>query len=290
MHEARYYESLEQDAVNKANTLRCLLCPHECVIPDDKKGICTVRENRGGRLYATSYGRITSVALDPIEKKPLYHFHKGSHILSIGSYGCNFHCGFCQNHDISMGSPRYDNIEPRELAAMSKRLSTRGNIGVAYTYNEPFISAEYMNDCMNLIHEQGQKNVVVTNGYVSEPVLRDLLPLIDAMNIDLKSFNDAFYQKIGGHASPVKKNIELAANHCHVEVTTLIIPGENDSEEEMDELSGWLASIDKKIPLHVSRFFPRHKYEDREATDVGTVYRLADVARRHLDHVYTGNC
>jgi pyruvate formate lyase activating enzyme len=233
------------------------------------------------------------MALDPIEKKPLYHFHPGSYILSVGSYGCNLRCPFCQNHEISMADKQRAGVEyisPEQLVEYAVKLKPRGNIGVAFTYNEPLIGYEYVRDCAKIAKEQGLKLVLVSNGYVHEEPLKKLLPLIDAMNIDLKAFTEEFYIKLSGHIEPVKRAIEIALKQCHVEVTTLIVPGENDSPEEMRELSVWLAGVDENIPLHISRFFPRYNMADRNATPVGTVYSLADIAREKLKFVHEGNC
>lgn len=284
MKEALFYEACDNQKV------RCNLCPHNCLIPTGEKGICNVRQNKNGRLLAASYGKITSIALDPIEKKPLYHFHPGKKILSLGSFGCNFHCGFCQNHEISMGNPNYRLFTANDIAELSIELAVQDNIGVAYTYNEPFMGIEFMKDCSQHIVEQGQKNVIVTNGYVKEEPLQSILPFIHAMNIDLKSFNSSFYQKIGGKTSDVMRTIEIASKNCHVEVTTLIIAGENDTKEEMKRLAEWLSKIDKEIPLHISRFFPAHQYSNRGATPVETVYGLVEMAKQYLTYVYAGNC
>ena len=284
--EARYY--LKKD--NKK--VRCLLCPHMCFIPDGGRGLCHVRVNMAGRLYAESYGHISSLALDPIEKKPLQRFFPGSRILSAGSCGCNLRCGFCQNHDISMGS--IDTVQsslilPQELIGKAADLVPEGNIGLAYTYNEPLVGYEYVADCAKLAHRNKLKNVLVTNGFINQEPLIALLPDIDAMNIDLKSFSERFYKKIGGALEPVKNTIRLAAEACHVEITTLIIPGENDSIDEVEALAAWLASVDPKLPLHITRFFPRYKMQDRLPTPVEDIFKLAEAARKHLTYVYEGN-
>ena len=284
MKEAAFYEPLENQAVE------CRLCPHHCRIPAGGRGLCGVRRNRDGTLLAESYGRITSMALDPIEKKPLARFHPGSRILSLGSYGCNFRCGFCQNHEISMKESDYQELSPGQVSAASIQIADEGNIGVAYTYNEPLISYEFVRDCAELIAAQGQKNVLVTNGFVCREPLAELLPLIHGMNIDLKSFTPAFYEEIGGKLEDVRRTIQLAASCCHVEVTTLIIPGKNDSVQEMGELSRWLAGIGKDIPLHISRFFPAHKLRDIPPTPVETIYQLVGTAQESLRYVYPGNC
>jgi len=286
LKEALFYEKKDGKKV------RCTLCPHMCYIPDGGRGMCRVRANTKGRLYAESYGLLTSIALDPIEKKPLYRFFPGSRILSAGSYGCNFRCSFCQNYAISQADK--DSVEtffvkPEELVDRAAACVPEGNIGLAYTYNEPFVSYEYVLDCARLARERNLRNVLVTNGFVNEAPLKRLLPDIDAMNIDLKSFSANFYKRVGGELEAVKRTIRLAAAECHVEVTTLIIPGENDSPEEIDQLSAWLATLSPELPLHITRFFPRYRMLDKQPTPVSEIYSLAEVARRHLNYVFEGN-
>jgi pyruvate formate lyase activating enzyme len=273
----------------------CRVCPHSCSIAPGTPGRCRGRINREGRIVPVNYGIITSLALDPIEKKPLNRFYPGSRILSAGSFGCNLNCPFCQNHEIAAAGEsdfrRLYEVSPKELCSLAKSETVRGNIGVAYTYNEALAGYEYVRDSAYLVHEAGMLNVLVTNGMAELPVLEELLPYIDAMNIDLKGFTDRYYSKIlGGDRAMVMHFIEHAAENCHVELTTLIIPDENDSENEMRELSSWVASLSPEIPLHISRFFPRFHMTDRDATDVSLIYRLADVAREKLKYVYTGNC
>ena len=278
---------------------RCDVCFHHCDIPEGRTGFCGARVCEGGRVIAGNYGRATALALDPIEKKPLRRFHPGSSILSVGSYGCNLRCPFCQNHDISWSAAalaqagRAEIITPSELVDMGVELRSRGNVGLAFTYNEPLVGWEYVRDAAALAHERGLLTVLVTNGTAELPVLEVIAPHIDAMNIDLKGFTDRYYARVlGGSLGMVKAFIERASQLAHVELTTLIVPGENDSEEEMRELSGWVASLEdgKRIPLHISRFFPRFHMTDRPPTDVRRVYRLAEVARENLEYVYTGNC
>ena len=283
----------------------CEVCFRYCDIPEGGLGFCGARTCRGGEVTAANYGIVTSLALDPIEKKPLARFRPGSMILSAGSYGCNLRCPFCQNYQISWSDEAYrsagmaEYIAPEELAAIARSCAGRGNIGVAYTYNEPLIGYEYIRDTAKLVHEQGMANVLVTNGTASLQVLSELLPYIDAMNIDLKGFTDHYYNEVlGGSRAMTMAFIEEAVKHCHVELTTLIVPGENDSVDEMLRMTEWIAGltdgcgrrIGPEIPLHVTRFFPRFNMTDRGATDVGLVYRLADAARRSLKYVYTGNC
>lgn len=270
----------------------CKICPHYCKIEEGRRGLCGARENRGGVIVDENYGKLTSLALDPIEKKPLRRFHPGGLILSAGSYGCNFRCPFCQNYEIStMHSPgdRTVFIPPEVLAQKALELRAQGNTGIAFTYNEPTVSFEYVRDCEALNRKNGLANVLVTNGYLNEGPLRELLAATDAMNIDLKSFSEDFYRRIGGGLEEVKRTIELSAAQCHVEVTTLVIPGGNDSPEEMRKLSGWLASVDPRIPLHVTRFFPRYRMLNRGPTPVETIHSLAGVARESLAYVYEGN-
>ena len=271
----------------------CPICPRHCRLEESQSSFCRARRNVGGRVISENYGQLTALALDPIEKKPLRRFHPGSSILSAGSFGCNLRCPFCQNHHISMVSAETPDtvfLSPEELARRAKGLEPQGNIGVAYTYNEPLVGYEYLLDSAKALRGMGMKNVVVTNGYIDATPLLELLPFLDAMNIDLKGFTGAFYRKLGGDLDTVKQSISLAAARIHVEVTTLIIPGENDSEAEMEALSAWLASVREDIPLHISRFFPRYRYARKDATPADTIYHLAEIARRRLRFVYAGNC
>ena len=279
----------------------CSVCFRHCKIEEGQIGFCGGRTAKDGQTAAYNYGRITSLALDPIEKKPLSRFYPGSRILSAGSFGCTLRCPFCQNYEISWSKQamRYaekaETLSPEELADLAEQLKTRDNIGIAFTYNEPLIGYEFVRDTAKLAHERGMKNVLVTNGTAALSVLEELKPYIDAMNVDLKGFTDRYYSEVlGGDRKMVMDFIETAAGFCHVELTTLIVPGENDSEEEMRELSAWVSRLrnpdGESIPLHVSRFFPRFHMQDRGPTDVRTVYRLAEVAREKLEYVYTGNC
>ena len=283
----------------------CNVCFRHCSINDGELGFCRARSSKDGHVYPINYSRITSLALDPIEKKPLNRFYPGSRILSVGSFGCNLRCPFCQNSEISWDDQvdrwqkSAESLSPKELADIAKECVSRGNIGVAFTYNEPLIGYEYVRDTAKLIHDMGMKNVLVTNGTATKEVYDKLADYIDAMNIDLKGFNEHYYRDVlKGDLDMVLEMIGSAVKRCHVELTTLIIPGENDSEEEMRQISTWISelkdangnTIGQNIPLHISRFFPCFHMTDRDATDVSKVYRLADVAREKLKYVYTGNC
>jgi len=237
------------------------------------------------------YGRVSSIALDPVEKKPLYRFHPGRNVLSIGGFGCNMRCPFCQNCEISMEHDETRQnariFTPEQINGLARQTVSENNIGVAYTYNEPLIGYEFLYDCARLVRDAGLKNVVVTNGYISREPLEALLPLIDAMNIDLKGFSDRFYQELSGGLEAVKETIAIARERCHVEITTLIIPGEN--ENDVVELARWIASLDPEIPLHLSRFFPRYRYSDRAPTPRETILKLRDEAGKFLTNVFVGN-
>ena len=283
----------------------CGVCFRHCNIPEGGTGFCGARTCQDGQVIPESYGKITALMLDPIEKKPLSRFHPGSRILSVGSYGCNLRCPFCQNYDISWGEEvnlrekESEEITPQELADTALFYRDRGNIGVAFTYNEPLIGYEFVRDTAKIVHDAGMLNVLVSNGTAELSVLEEILPYIDAMNIDLKGFTDEYYSEVlDGSRKMVMDFIERAVKDCHVELTTLIIPGENDSEDEIRRMSKWIAGLKDKdgnvmggdIPLHISRFFPRFHMTDRNATEVKKVYRLAEVARENLKYVYTGNC
>ena len=281
---AMYYERIEDSKV------RCHLCPHNCVIIPGRVGVCRARKNVDGDLYSMNYGKITSLALDPIEKKPLHRFHPGSLILSAGTFGCNLKCSFCQNWSIAHGNPPTADIAPQELVSKALEFLKDGNIGIAYTYNEPVIWYEFVYETAGLARKDGLVNVLVTNGFINQEPLRELLPYIDAMNIDLKGFTDQYYRNTcGGALDDVMKTIETASGKCHVEVTTLVVPGLNDSIREIEELSKWLSSISKYIPLHLSRYFPNYRMQDRPPTPVATLLQARDKAREYLEYVYLGN-
>ena len=282
----------------------CDVCFRHCQLKEGQTGACQNRIARNGKTEDKNYGKISGLQLDPIEKKPLARFCPGSMILSVGSFGCNLHCPFCQNHSISWSEEAAEDAEtalkisPEELADMAERLKDRGNIGIAFTYNEPLIGWEFVLDTAKLVRAKGMKTVLVTNGTAELPVLHRLGPYIDAMNIDLKGFTDHYYDTVlGGNRPMVMRFIEEAVSYAHVELTTLIVPGENDTQEEMRRLASWVSGlkdkngeiVGKRIPLHVTRFFPRFHMTDRGPTDVANLYRLAETAREYLDHVYLGN-
>ncbi len=284
---------------------RCGVCFHHCEIAEGGRGFCGARTCLNGVIIPQNYGRITGLALDPIEKKPLKRFYPGTRILSVGSYGCNLRCPFCQNYDISWSAQamayaeRAETVTPEELAEAAVQLKSQGNIGLAFTYNEPLVGWEFVRDAGRLVHEAGLKSVLVTNGTAELPVLEAVSPYIDAMNIDLKGFTERYYNRVlGGSLDMVKAFIARAVQLCHVELTTLIVPGENDSADEMREMTAWISglkdadgnTVGAEIPLHISRFFPRFHMTDRPATNVNHIYHLAETARERLRYVYTGNC
>lgn len=273
----------------------CDVCPHACALAEGRRGICRARAARGGRVVDENYGRVTSIALDPVEKKPLARFRPGSTVLSLGSYGCNLRCPFCQNADIACAGPddaAWRELAPEDAVRLAAGARGEGCVGIAYTYNEPLVGYEYVRDVGRLAHEAGLANVLVSNGMVNEGPLAELLGVVDAANIDLKGFTQGFYDLAGGDLAAVKRTIEtLAADPaCHLEVTTLVIPGLNDDPGEIDAAAAWLASLDPRIPYHLTRFFPCHRMLDRPPTPVPALRALADVARRHLDDVLVGNC
>ncbi|MCG9968618.1 AmmeMemoRadiSam system radical SAM enzyme [Pelotomaculum terephthalicicum JT] len=286
MREALFYEKKEQ------NLTACRLCPKLCTIREDKAGFCRVRENRKGKLYAANYGKVTSYGLDPIEKKPLYHFYPGSLIMSFGTVGCNLRCGFCQNWSIAHGDPDTAELTPEQAVEMARRQKEKGypNAGIAYTYSEPFMWYEFVLDTARLAGEAGLKNVLVTNGYINETPLREILPYIDAMNIDIKGFTGDYYRNYCvGRLEPVLRTVEIAcAQKCHVELTNLLVTGLNDSSEEIERLVDWIAALDREIPLHFSRYFPNFEM-DLPATPLKTLKRAGDIARKKLSYVYIGN-
>lgn len=272
--------------VPEGNAARCGLCPHRCRIAEGKAGICGVRENRGGTLFATTYGKVAAVAVDPVEKKPLFHFHPGANILSIGSVGCNFRCEFCQNYHMVL---RRVPVEPVRIEDLLRTARRERSVGIAYTYNEPFIQFEFVLECARAFREARMKNVLVTNGYVCPEPLAELLPFVDAMNIDLKSMDPVFYRKIcGGDLDPVLATIRTAARATHVELTTLLYTGHNDSDEQIRSVVEFVEGTDREIPLHISRYFPQHR-ATAPPTPPDRLDAAWRIARERLPYVYVGN-
>jgi pyruvate formate lyase activating enzyme len=271
--------------------IECLICPHFCKIAEGKTGICGVRKNNGGSVELLTYGVLSGYSLDPIEKKPLYHFYPGTNILSLGSYGCNMHCDFCQNYTISQRISS-DYVSKTDIDKILRDAhDALNNIGIAFTYNEPVIWFEFISDVARKARKKGLKTVMVSNGYVNEEPLKEIISFTDAFNIDLKAFNDNFYRKLtGAGLEPVKNSLkQIARSGKHLEITTLIVPGQNDDEKEMALETEWIAGeLGKDIPFHLSRYFPMYKRED-PSTPPETLKRLAFIASRCLSYVYVGN-
>ncbi len=267
--------------------LVCDLCPHHCKLKADQAGICRYRKRLGDKLIATNYAEAASLAVDPIEKKPLYHFRPGSVILSIGANGCNLRCRFCQNSEISQGEVPSRHLPVSELIGIA---GSSGSIGVAFTYSEPLMWYEYVLEASQELHAKGFVSVMVTNGYIEEEPLKRLLPSIDAMNIDLKSLHDEFYGRIcKAKLEPVQRTIRLAYQAgIHIEITHLVVTGWNDNEESIAALASWVADLDDEIPLHLSRYFPHYRYSEPPTSET-FLHEALDIARRELKFVYLGN-
>ncbi len=287
MHEALFYTKLNDQ------TVRCELCPWNCALKNGQTGVCKVRTNEGGKLYTHVYNKIAALGIDPIEKKPLYHFYPGKNILSIGEVGCNLHCSFCQNHRISQCFASefngFQEITSKEIVNEAQK--TYHNIGIAYTYNEPFTFYEFMLKTAQLSHEIDLKNVVVSNGYINPEPLQKLLPYIDAFNIDLKAFSNAFYKKqTKGKLEPVLETLKIIAySKAHLEITTLVIPTLNDNAEEFENMVHWIsAELGQNIPLHLSRYFPQHEMKI-QPTSIEKLDQFYTIAKNYLFHVYLGN-
>ncbi|MEN6418692.1 MAG: AmmeMemoRadiSam system radical SAM enzyme [Clostridiaceae bacterium] len=271
----------------------CTICPRRCVLEEGQTGFCRARENRGGKVVCGNYARVTALSLDPIEKKPLKRFYPGTRILSVGSYGCNLSCPFCQNSDISMANEKtvdWRIVTPNDLVDQAEQLKGAGNIGIAFTYNEPLIGYEYVFDCARLAKERGLKTVLVTNGFILPEPWLELLPVIDAANIDLKAFTEEGYRSLGGDLETVKTAIALAAERIHVEVTSLIVPGLNDDESEMRAEAKWLKALPGGVALHISRYFPMYRQREGAPTPLGAIDKLTEIARQYVPNVYRGNC
>ncbi|RJQ33289.1 MAG: AmmeMemoRadiSam system radical SAM enzyme [Actinobacteria bacterium] len=296
MHQAQYYKKVD-------SKITCLLCPQGCMINPGEVGLCQVRYNNEGKLWALNFGQISSKNLDPIEKKPLYHFKPGSMIYSIGALGCNLACPFCQNWSISQpksySTPENPEImieegtsqtSAGEVVEEALNLKAQGNIGIAYTYNEPFMSYEFVLDCSKKAKEAGLVNVMVTNGMVNPKPLEELLPFIDAMNIDLKGIKQEVYDNLAGYLKPVLNTIKKAASLIHIELTNLIVPGLNDKEQDIAGLIDWIiANVGDKVPLHFCRYFPNYQYT-QPPTPIKTLKLAEELAlERGVKYVYLGN-
>ena len=277
-----------------ANRAACKACPHVCTPAEGRFGRCGARRNIGGKVNCDNYGRITSLALDPIEKKPIARWQSGTTVLSLGSYGCSMDCPFCQNSSIARAGADdvvWREMAPEEVIEQALALKRRRCIGIAYTYNEPLVSWEFVRDTAQLAHEAGLANVLVSNGMATEAVLDEVAPLVDAANIDLKCFSDEGYRALGGDFETVKRTIETfaALPTCHLEVTTLAVPGISDDDAQMDATASWLASVDPAIPYHITRFFPQHRMRSVPPTPIAALRRLADIAAQHMGDVMLGN-
>jgi len=285
MREARYY-------TRQGHEILCELCPQGCHLVEGQTGICGVRRAEDGRLVALNYSLYGSLAVDPVEKKPLYHFYPGWEILSIGTAGCNLHCSFCQNWTLARGEKveEMEAISPAELLEILKGRPPREQLGIAYTYNEPTIWYEFVLDTSMLMAENGYKNVLVTNGFINEQPLEELLPFIHAMNIDVKAFRDSFYLRYckGRGLKQVTRTVEQALPRCHVELTYLVITTLNDSLEEIRDFVNWVASLDREIPVHLSRYFPNYRM-DLPPTPLETMRNAWEMSREKLSYVYLGN-
>lgn len=286
MKEAKLYRK-------ERGKVKCLACVHKCLISESKTGICGVRKNVDGKLYLLVYGKVIAKHIDPIEKKPLYHFLPGTFAYSIGTVGCNFRCSFCQNYDLSQfkeffGEVVGEEITPEQIVEEAIKNKCKS---IAYTYNEPAIFIEFVYDVAKLAKSKGLKNILVTNGYMTKECLDYISPYIDAVNIDLKSFNEKFYIKIcKAHLKPVLETIEFVhKKKIWIEVTTLIIPGENDSKKELEQIAKFIASIDKNIPWHISRFFPMYKMTNKDTTPMETLKEAEKIGKKYLKYVHIGN-
>jgi pyruvate formate lyase activating enzyme len=283
LKEAKYYEKIENKLV------KCNLCPHNCIIKDGTLGICNSRKNINGTLYTVNYGKLVSMSLDPIEKKPLNNFYPGSKILSVGTYGCNLKCDYCQNWEISQKITDTHKIKPEKIIEIAKKEKKFNNIGIAYTYNEPSIWYEFVYDTAKLARNYGLLNVMVSNGFIEKKPLKNLIKYIDAMNIDLKAFNNDFYNNICGcDIDNVLRNIEYLWDKCHLEITILIVPTLNDDVKEFENLVKWISKLSIDIPFHITRYFPRYKM-NIQFTPIEILEKLKKIALKYLKNVYIGN-
>lgn len=284
---AKYY--IKEDA----DQVRCLLCPHECLLKPGQTGLCKVRGNEKGALFSNNYGKVCSLHLDPIEKKPLYHFHPGKNILSVGTVGCNLHCRFCQNYEISQTTvkdyPYLKDYSPATIVSLAT--GEENNIGIAYTYNEPTVWYEFMYDIAEPAFHAGLKNVMVSNGFINKDPLKELLPIMHAFSIDLKAFTEAFYKHLTSSGlKPVLETLKtIRKSGRHLEITNLLIPDENDNEADFRNMMEWIkGELGEDTVLHISRFFPTYKLV-HNATPEKLLLKFHDIAREYLNYVYLGN-
>ncbi|MGM0607620.1 MAG: AmmeMemoRadiSam system radical SAM enzyme [Candidatus Muiribacteriota bacterium] len=284
MREAFFYKYIPE-----TDKIFCKLCPKNCFFDkENKTGDCGNYIRKKNKLYSRNYNNVVSLSADPVEKKPLYHFFPGKNIVSVGFSGCNMHCNFCQNHEISQNYIEGEKITPEEL--IKKVKSVPGNIGLAYTYNEPFINFEYVYECSELCRKEGLKNVYVTNGMINEAPLEKILPFTDAFNVDLKSADESFYKtQCQGMLAPVKETIkQIYSARKHIEITFLLIPGKNSNIKKFKEMIGWISDISENIPLHISRYFPQYK-ADSPPTSEEELKKFILTASQKLNYVYPGN-
>lgn len=268
----------------------CENCSHRCDLKEGMTGICHARSAKGGRIVCDNYGAVTSLALDPIEKKPFAMFHPGTYILSAGSYGCNMRCMWCQNDSISRGYVKADKLTPQELINIAVDTKKRGNIGIAFTYNEPSVGYEFVLDCAHLSSDNDLITAMVTNGMLERSRFDELLKYMDAYNIDLKTGSVGKYERIGGDYRLITSNIASAKEHeKHVELTTLVVPGFNDDEEDFRNVVSFVESVDRSIPLHITRFFPAGDMRSASPTGIGLMHRFFDIASERLENVFLGN-
>lgn len=279
--ECQFYEKRNHKSV------QCTLCPQYCLIKDGHTGFCNARHNEEGVLYSLNYGVISSYGIDPIEKKPLKNFCSGSKIFSIGSFGCNLKCSFCQNHSISQEIKKGIHTTPQNIADIATHEAN--NLGIAFTYNEPLIGYEFVLETAKINKQNNKKNVLVTNGYINKEPLEEIIPYVDAMNIDLKSFDEQYYEQIcKGKLQPVLDCIERSSKSVHLEITTLLVTDKVDNIKNIQSIAKWISKIDPEIPLHLSRYFPNYQY-DKAPTSIEFMEKAKKEAQKYLQHVYLGN-
>jgi len=279
MKECLFYEKID-------GKIKCTLCPHNCLISEGGLGICKQRKNINGKLISLNYSKITSLGIDPIEKKPLYHFMKGTKTFSLGSMGCNFSCKFCQNYRIAKEEVYYQKLEPKE--AVEKALNNNMK-SIAFTYNEPTVWYEYVLETAKLAKKNNLKTICVTNGFINSEPLEMILDYIDAFNVDLKAFDSNFYKDLcGGNLEPVLNSIKTIYEKAHLEITTLVIGGERGNVEDIEKIIKWISKLERKIPLHLSRYFPAYMMKE-PPTDIDILIKFKKIGSKYLDNIYIGN-